>query len=84
MRGAHQPATGFIEKTVWLVIHFHGHMGAPVQVSMHLPLVSNGKSAARLAGINNVKWHSATAVEQIGTVAQGDHRLHENSCSSVL
>jgi len=59
-------------------------MGATVQVSLDLPFVPNGKSTTSLASINNVEWHSATAVHQIRTVAQRDHRLHDNSCSCVL
>lgn len=76
VRGAHQPVTGTVKKTVRLVIHLHRHMGAAVQVSMHLALVTNGKGTTRLAAIEHVKWNSVSAIDQIGRIAQGNYLCH--------
>ena len=44
-------------KTVGLVIHFHGHMGAAVQVRMGNALVANGKSPASLPAVLHIEGH---------------------------
>jgi hypothetical protein len=48
MRGAQQPAAGIVEKTVGLVVHLHGDMGAAVQVGMGPALVADRKGPAGL------------------------------------
>ena len=46
MGGAHQPMPGQVKKPVGLVIHFHRHMAAAVQVGMDLPPIAHRKGPA--------------------------------------
>ena len=66
MGGAQQPAAIGVKKTVRLVIHLHGDMGAAVQVGVHLALVANGKGPAGLTGKHHVKRHRQATIRQIG------------------
>ena len=60
--GAHQPMTCQIEKLIWLVIHFHRHMAAAVQIGMNLPLIANGERSTRLTPISHLKGDGEGAV----------------------
>jgi hypothetical protein len=42
---ANQPLPRVIKKPVRLVVHFHRDVDAAVQVSMNMPVVTNGKTA---------------------------------------
>jgi hypothetical protein len=59
---ADQPRFGPIKEVALLVIHFHGHVSATVQVGMHLVLKSNGKCSASLSAINHIKDHCLAAI----------------------
>ncbi len=74
--GAHQPLAGGVEKTVGLVVHFHRHMGASVQVGDRYALKAHGKGAAGLASVHHVKRHRDTTVNQVFGVAQGNYLGH--------
>lgn len=76
VRGTHQPMTRIVKKAVGLVVHLHRHMGATIQVGVHLALVPNGKGTASLATIDHVKRNCFAAIEQIGRVAQGNDLGH--------
>ncbi len=65
MGSTHQPLACVIEKTVGLVIHFHRHMGATVQVSMHDTVVTDGKRTAGLSCINHIEGYRQTALLQV-------------------
>ena len=72
MGGTHQPPTGAVKKTVRLIIHFHGHMGAAVQIGMTLPLVANCKSAAGQTQVLDIKSHRQPTVSQVSRIANRD------------
>ena len=72
MRGAQQPAATGIKKLIRLKVHLHRHMGATVEVGVRQTFKANGKRAAGLAGINNIKRHGTATFSQVGAVAQRD------------
>jgi hypothetical protein len=79
VRGTQQPTSGTIKKMVRLVIHLHRHMGATVQVSMYLSLITDSKSSTCLPRVNNIKRHGTPPVDQVCTLTQWNHGLHEHT-----
>lgn len=71
VRGTHQPVSGAVKKMVWLVIHLHRHMRAPIQIGMDLAAISNRKGPTMLRIVNHVKRYPVTSINQIKRVAQG-------------
>jgi hypothetical protein len=65
VRCAHEPMTSHIKKPIGLVIHFHGHMAAAVQIRVDLPLVANGKRCTRLVQIGHIKGDGVGTVQQV-------------------
>lgn len=59
--GAKQPLTTVVKNTVGLPVQLHRYMGAAVQISLRLALKTNGKSAAMLAGVDDVKANGEAA-----------------------
>ena len=70
--GANQLAAAVVPKPVGLIVHFHGHMRATVEVSTHLTLKTHSKGQTGLSGIHHIKRDPLSTVDQIATVAQGD------------
>ena len=70
VRSANNPVPGQIKETIGLVIHFHGHMGAAVQIGLHPAVVTDRKRHAGLATVNNVKRHCLPAIDQVFGVAK--------------
>jgi len=72
MGGAQQPASGVIEKAVRLVVHLHGHMGAAIQIGMHLSLEADGECAAGMTRVDHVERHGIPPFLQGIAGAQND------------
>jgi len=70
--GTNQPAPGGIKKTVGLKIHFHGNMGAAVQVGVDLAVKPNRKSPAAEPLVIDIKRNGQAGVDQITRLAQSD------------
>ena len=70
--GTHQPLAAAVKKSVGLVVHFHGYVGALVQIAIDLALEADGKAARGSPAVHHIKGHGFTAVHQIGRIAQGD------------
>lgn len=58
MRGAHEPLSGRVEKSIRLEIELHRHVRAAIQVGQRLAFKSHRKSAANLPVIHDLKGHS--------------------------
>src|SRR6218665_2561114 len=71
MGGAQQPWAGAVEETPGLVVQFHGHMGAAVQIGMGLAPVTDGKGAAGPACVAHLERQRQGAIHGVGAVAQG-------------
>ena len=65
MCGTNEKLSSYIEKSVGLEIHFHGHMATTVQVSMRDPLETDGKGPTRLTTINHIKRNRQTPIAQV-------------------
>jgi hypothetical protein len=76
MGGAQQPAPGIVKKAVRLVIHFHGHMGAAIQVGMHPPLEADGECTAGMPCIDHIEGYGAPTLLQVPAAAQNDGLTH--------
>ena len=70
MRGAYQQVAGAVKKSIGLVIHLHRHMGATVQVGVHLILVTDGKGTADSTAIDHFKGNCLVTVDEIRGVAK--------------
>lgn len=72
MGGTNQIMPGEIKEAIGLVVHFHGHVGATVQVRIHDACVAHGKRHAGLAAVLHIKGDSIRAVDKLAGVAQGN------------
>ena len=72
MRCAYQQVPGAVKKSVVLVIHLHRHMGATVQIGVHLLLVTNSKGTAVSTTIDHIKRNCFVTVNEISRVAKED------------
>jgi hypothetical protein len=69
MGGANQPLAGGIKKTVRLKVHFHSHMAAAVQVSVHFSFEANSKCPTTLPLVQHIKGHRQATFLQVGRIA---------------
>ena len=74
MGGTHQVLTGQVVELVGLVVHFHRHMSATVQVGIRRAFKPNCKRSAGLPGVTQVERHRVPTVDQIPAVTQRDQR----------
>lgn len=74
MGGTQQKVTSEVKKAVGLIIHFHGNMGAAVEVGVRHPLVTYSKRSTRLPRIDNIERNGQAAILQISRGAQGNGR----------
>ena len=77
--GAQEPVPGNVPKAVGLVVHFHGHVGTPVEVGIDLALVADRKPSASLPGVIHIKGHGQATVLQVIASAQGHGFSHVES-----
>jgi hypothetical protein len=82
MGGTHQPVARAVEKSIGLVVHFHGHMRASIEIGVHLVLVPNAKGLAGLTTVDDVKGHGLAAIHQIVGVTQRDFADHGQTLTS--
>lgn len=78
----HQPVACAVEKSIRLVVHFHGHMRTSIEIGVHLVLVPNAKGLAGLTTVDDVKGHGLAAVHQIGGLTQEDFTDHGQTLAS--
>lgn len=78
---AQQPLAAIVKKAIGLVIHFHRHVGAAVEIGIGNTLVPDGKRPACLAVVDHLERHSGSTFDKGNARTQGDGtaigRLHE-------
>ena len=72
MGGTNQIMPGEIKKAIGLVIHLHGHVGAPIQIRVHDASVAHGKCHTGLATVPHIKGNGVRTVDKLARVAQGN------------